>query len=274
MTFQDAKNFCKNHCTRLYVPTNYDTTWYGLALESYNNGIDVLHTGIQVHKNDSGEVFFTDDGVIDISKTCLNKFTDIYFFGVLSSREYGTYSLALDTMSKSRYNMWQSSDHDAKYYFACQSTDNQTHNGKCYEYGVSYESYDDIINNTKNVEDCNNHCLNSTSCVSWSHDQPKYKCFLRDSIDGLAITLNSSNMVSGPRVCSKKTSVEQSKALSKSFLETKTISITLENTYIHICILALSWIQRIQQQMEYVQSPKYFRHSLEISRFCFHSKIT
>ena len=205
MKFQDAHNFCLNICTQLYVPDNFDTTYHGLALNGYDDDIDVIHIGLKVD-NDKIEgvkfYYLNGDELLSNSKI-VEDFTDVSFFRALLFRKSGMYSLALD--STSRYNMWQTTNHNAEHYFACQST---TLPNKCYEYGTMYEPNDKVISEVIKIHICEDHCNNDMSCNYWSHDGNTYNCYLRDDF---GIPIKNSSVVSGSKTCL----VEKTKSSSK-----------------------------------------------------------
>ena len=203
MTYQDAHYFCRSICSQLYSPSNFDSSWNGLALTAYNDGIDAIHIGIQVHGSESGAEFIMPTNGNQVSKDLIDDFTDIYFFGVLDSRLNGTSNLtiplALDTMSSQRYNMWLTSDQDDQHYFACESG---TTTNTCYEYGVTYEPNEKILEKIDDPEICDTLCQNTTMCNFWSHDILDDNCYLRSRNEK---AVNKSSMVSGSRVCPNDT---------------------------------------------------------------------
>ena len=48
LTFQEAKHFCKNICSKLFEPKKFQETYDGLSWQAWKNNLGDLHIGIEI----------------------------------------------------------------------------------------------------------------------------------------------------------------------------------------------------------------------------------
>ena len=119
VTFDQAVEICKSLCGKLYEPDDVSETYQGFSQTCYDHDIEKVLIGVMAHKNDTDTFFYYLSDENTIFGIDDSKFIDDTFHLSTALFSNGDYPLVILTGSV-RYNKWDISNIDTKYYFACE----------------------------------------------------------------------------------------------------------------------------------------------------------